>query len=496
VRRLSVWTLAIGLGVVCAEVTVRLAGSALLHQRFPTTSLTPDTINRTGTPLANTRSAFLATGAPGSLPFRVLFYGQSISEGRWTEEVIARWRARYPHLAIVVDNRAIGGFESSRLKDTVAADIADLSPDLVVFHAYGSHVDYETTIRQLAAMTGADIVLQTDHATAWPPPRCDTGASLVPLSRPGCTGYPFRRQIGWDPYMSYHFVPAMAARYGLAVEPRLERWTESLRAAGQEPSDLLSDTVHLNDRGQERMASLFDAFIVAQVHSADEGADEGAAASRRLRVEVPPADADGSLSFRVQDAYRVEAVTAAPLPARGLVLVDGVPAEQRDSCHAHGRPDRLAPDLVWPPIRQVGAAAPLVEETWVATLTDLSEGGARFAFTVTGSVTGPDGTGTSATDFVSGSGRVVLRAQDWMIELAHALHGLPLDGPLTVTWDTRYLCDDTVRVPTSAGDTLIRTLVTGLDGGDATITLRPGPDGLPPIDHILVTPARLPRPVP
>lgn len=491
-RRLFVWTLGLGLIFVCAEVAVRLAGTALLHQRFPTTILTTDTINRTGTPLANTLSAFRATGAPGSLPFRVLFYGQSITEGRWTADVIARWRARYPHLAIVFDNRAIGGFDSSRLKDTVAADVADLSPDLVVFHAYGSHVDYETTIRQLAGMTGADIVLQTDHATAWPAPRCETGASLIPLTPPGCTGYPFRRQLGWDPYMSYHFVPAMAARYGFAVEPRLDRWTESLRATGQEPSDLLSDTVHLNDKGQELMASLFDAFIEAQVHDAS----QATAPSRRLRLEVPPANADGSLSFRVQDAYRVEAVTSAPLPAHGLVLVDGVPVEQRDSCYAHSRPDRLAPHLVWPPIRQVGTSASLIEETWTATLTDLSDGGASFAFAVTGSETGPDGKGTSAGDFVSHSGRVVLKATNWMIERAHALHGLPLLEPLTVTWDTRYLCDDTVRVPTPGSDTLIRTLVTGLHGGDATITLLPGPDGLPPIDHVLVTRARLPLPAP
>lgn len=481
--RLAILGSLIVLGGVFA---LQYAGSTFLHDRFPTPSKSVDAINRTGEPLANTKRALLAGGPPGTVPFRVLFYGQSITEASWPERVVEMWRSSYPHLAIVHDNRAIGGFAATRLKDTIAADIADLSPDLVVFHVYGSHTDYEATIRHLSTMTGADVVLQTDHATDWPAPRCRTGAALIPVGVPGCRGFPFRRQVGWNAYMSYHFVPAMAERYGFAVEPRLERWTDHLRTAGLEPSDLLVDEVHLNEDGERLMAETFFAFMEELVH--DGG--PAPAQDRRLRLDVPSTATDGSITFTVPGAYRVEAVGSVPLPARDLVWVDGEPVESLESCFAHGRPSRMVDDLVWPAIRQVGSEAPLVEEIWTAEIMDLSEDGSSFAFSVTGSVTGPDGTGSSASDFISDSGRVILRAEHWMLGAAREAFDISLEEPLTVKWEARYLCDDTVSVATAGADTLIRTLATGLTSDESTITLVAAPEVLGGIDYFLITQAR------
>ena len=271
-----------------------LGAGFLLDNRFPNTDLSIEEINAHGDPMANTRQVFQSGGAARSVPFRILFYGQSITEGAWPSQVVDIWRARYPHLAIVSENRAIGGFASPRLRRTIEADVADLSPDLVVFHVYGSHPEYEETIEILNRMTSADVILQTDHATAWPAPRCEMGVTFFPSKSPGCTGFPFRQQIGWSEYMSYHFVPTVALRYGFAVEPRLQRWTEQLQRRGLEPSDMLKDMVHLNEDGERMMAELFDAFVEKLVHER-----KTPSKGRRIRMNVPAPETDGSITLTV-----------------------------------------------------------------------------------------------------------------------------------------------------------------------------------------------------
>ncbi len=74
---------------------------------------------------------------------RILFYGQSIMGHRWHTMVMDGLRTRYPHTDFVVENKALGGFSSQRLVRTTEYDVIPFYPDLLVFHVYGDHKNYE-----------------------------------------------------------------------------------------------------------------------------------------------------------------------------------------------------------------------------------------------------------------------------------------------------------------------------------------------------------------
>ena len=96
---------------------------------------------------------------------RVLFYGQSITAQRWSQEVERSLRTRFPHADLVVENRALGGYPSQLLVKTAETDLYSFYPDLLIFHVYGAHDKYDDIIRRVRERTTAEILLQTDHLT-------------------------------------------------------------------------------------------------------------------------------------------------------------------------------------------------------------------------------------------------------------------------------------------------------------------------------------------
>ena len=81
---------------------------------------------------------------------RVLFYGQSITEQAWWKMVADDLRRRFPNANLVIENRALGGFSSQRLVKTAETDLYSFYPDLMIFHVYGAHTNYEDIIHRAA----------------------------------------------------------------------------------------------------------------------------------------------------------------------------------------------------------------------------------------------------------------------------------------------------------------------------------------------------------
>jgi hypothetical protein len=101
---------------------------------------------------------------------RILFYGQSITEQDWWKSVANDLRRRFPDADLEIRNRAIGGFASQLLKRPAEHDVFPFYPDLVIFHVYGAHTDYEEIIRGIRSRTTAEVLMQRDHVTRWPAP--------------------------------------------------------------------------------------------------------------------------------------------------------------------------------------------------------------------------------------------------------------------------------------------------------------------------------------
>lgn len=96
---------------------------------------------------------------------RILFYGQSITEQDWSRQVAEWLRAKYPNANLIIENRAIGGHSTQLLWRTSEADLYPFQPDLMILSVLGSHIDYETIIRNVLQKTVAEVLVQTDHIT-------------------------------------------------------------------------------------------------------------------------------------------------------------------------------------------------------------------------------------------------------------------------------------------------------------------------------------------
>jgi len=191
----------------------------------------------------------LSTSTPADRKtVRILFYGQSITQQDWWKEVSNYLRTTYTNANLVIENRAIGGHASQLLLKTAEADLYPFQPDLLIFHVYGSHLEFENIIRRVRERTCADILLQTDHITSDGSLTEETDpAKLTPKQ--------------WDPWMNHVFLPQTAAKYGACRADIHELGKDYLKANQLKAADLLRDGVHLNAHGEWLMAELLKAYL-------------------------------------------------------------------------------------------------------------------------------------------------------------------------------------------------------------------------------------------
>ena len=142
----------------------------------------------------------LATSTPQHRnKVRILFYGQSITEQEWSKQVADDLRRRFPHADLDIQNRAIGGFAAQWLIRPAEHDLYPFYPDLLIFHVYGANQEYEQIIENVRTRTTAEVLMQKDHVTAWPP--------AVPDEKKD-------KGLWWDHMMNHVFLPGIAKKYG------------------------------------------------------------------------------------------------------------------------------------------------------------------------------------------------------------------------------------------------------------------------------------------
>lgn len=369
----------------------------------------------------------LATSTPEHRnTVRILFYGQSITEQRWWTEVEADLRARFPHADLIVENRALGGFSSQRLVKTAETDLYPFQPDLLVFHVYGAHDDYERIIRRTRERTTAEILIQTDHVGAradWRNEETEP-AQITPKH--------------WDSFMNYRHLPAVIERYGCGYVDQRNLWKRHLAERGLEASALLRDGVHLNDDGCRVMAVFVKAALVKRDEPVLDPMNCG-----YVRTYVAGRNLDtssGSLKLEF-DGNRVDLIARRAAERPIDALIDGVKPSRHPELFCLTR--ALAkPGGKWPVLANLGSEQPLLLEEWTMAVERDAANESLFRFTLSGSKTGPDGSGRSDVRFVSDSGRVVIDPEDWDVGYALGLANVkPVPASFTVRWTVapRYL---------------------------------------------------------
>jgi hypothetical protein len=193
------------------------------------------------------------------------------------------------------------------------------------------------------------------------------------------------------------------------------------------------------------------------------------------------------------DGNRIDAIAAhvKGLSSTGTarVLIDGKPPSTNPLVYTMTLPSK-GPQTWFPAIRRIDfKTLPLLED-WTLRITAINADATKLSFTVTGSKTGPDGTGSNAEKFISKSGRVVIDSRDWMLSQIMTIFKQKDPPPVgyEIHWSIKPMFLDTYQPPVAADGAKVysATLAQGLVNGPHTLDIIPNGDGPVPIEAIQV----------
>lgn len=365
----------------------------------------------------------------------IMIYGQSIVEDYRDQRMrllIDDLRSAYPYADIVTENLALGGFTSDNLRITAGRDFSSVYPDLVILHDYSYGDDdalrEENTEAVYSALhddTTAEMLALTHH-----------------LSHPGIID-------AKPPYNYFHWngvtldrdsdlIRSLARKYGYEVADMRADWkkflTDTCPAAATDENalrmrvlDYLQDQVHQNPRGgllMERIAlrhfqeipnpkpNWTDQVKVYTPNGQEWPQTSAIYPSGGMIVKKPM-----KLDFV---GNRVD-LLAMPItdgkPGGARVLIDGKPPSSFPEVYVPTRTTQK-PTGGWPMITRIDLGTSPAAQDWTLTYTKVDPAKSRSdvaqpdtfhaEFRLSGSVTGPDGSGDTRERFVSKSGQITL----------------------------------------------------------------------------------------
>jgi hypothetical protein len=425
----------------------------------------------------------LESGGQTKRPVRVIFYGQSITASSWTWLLTRRLRELYPDTEIQAENWAISGWGIDKLNRTIKHDVLRARPDLVVLHAYAyGSWEWERIIQAIRRETTAEIVIRSAHI--------DRG---------------MKEQTNEDSMESI-LLRRLARTYGCELVECRKEWRDYLAANKLNAEDFLADGLHLNRKGSILMAQLyarhFKRFPISKPWTemvrryeamrplADRRNDEvqliGDGWSDRAVNSVTSTGGNDSLKLKFY-GNRIDLV----MPAHNgsaKVLIDGkAPSELNlfQGTRPQGKGE-IPADLM-----TYYTGPNMLEESWELKFTHISGDHQKYRWTLAGSKTGPDGEGDNSKIFISNSGRITIRPEDFLFSAKGASKEKkvlePVQGEVSLKWNippTPYK-DEVSCIPlkpeeaklihNSRYDVFYRyvTVVDGLPEGEHELTLIP-----------------------
>lgn len=415
--------------------------------------------------------SLMATSTPQKKhKVKVLFYGQSITRGGWTSMTEAYLKQTFPNADLEFRQEAIGAFGAKELFRSIEADVITWYPDLVIYHNYGGYPDIDLLIQEIRRRTTAEVMHQSQHVTR------ESAATQSAYDRE-----------------SYIYFPDIGKRLGIHTIDIRTPWKAFMQKEGKSAQDLTSDNVHLNADGNKLYAQItndnlkYDAKVLVDPLRMVNTFEVGKAVSW----------VGNKLTFDF-DGNRVDLVakSGGTIAAGGAsVLIDGKKPSEFASAYGNTRANREL-DTNWPwsigSIMRVSidpTSGPKAED-WVLKLTSINKAG-TCAFTVTGSVTGADGNGTCANDFVSTSKRVKIAKEDFFFARPqNEVDNITIPVGYEIKWKTLALHTDSYPpAAINAADTskeYLTTIIQGIPNGKHKLELTATGDQPPPIEAIRV----------
>ena len=401
---------------------------------------------------------------------KILFYGQSITEQNWWQSVADDLKRRFPNANLIIENRALGGYGSQMLVKTAESDLYPFYPDLMIFHVYGAHDKYEDIIRRTRERTTAEVLIQTDHVTRDEDLTEETDpAKLRPDGKI------------WNSFMNYLHLPTVARKYDCGLVDQRNLWKQYLRDNNVHAAVLLQDGVHQNAYGNYLMSELVKAYLVPRPDTHIDPMNCDTVKTYTIGKDIRWKNGKLTLPF---DGNRVDLIAKKEAGKKEVgksgnalsvadIRMDG--KKPSETAPLYGFTRALAtPGGKWPAILKVGSEKQMQLEDWTMDVTKDPADAKQFTFTLSGSKTGPDGSGRSDQRFVSKSGRVVIEPEDWNVEYALMLPGIkPVPDKFTVHWSVVPHFSDTFAAPANLDKTTEAavTIAQGLTNGKHTLEI-------------------------
>jgi hypothetical protein len=422
-------------------------------------------------------------------PVKMLCYGQSIvAQGYVSRAIETELSRRYPFAKLTVENRAIGGYAAPTLVRTAVHDLYPFYPDLVVFHVYDGHDtgELERIVSNIRKYTTAEILMWTHHLDAY-------GKDGTDRDKIRDEGSNFRRYL--------------AQKYNCELVELREDWKNYIKIHNIPRRDLLSDDIHLNDKGGALQAQLvmrhfrcntiFPSSWMNTVRTyearrpIEERADEityTGAPWRRTGQGVMGEKPDSSLRL----SFHGNRVDIIPCPAgnkqgTAKILIDGKSPSAFASAYAITRTNKN-PISGRPLLNRINVGINPVVEDWTLNVTNISEDGKTFKFSLLGSVSGPDGEGSHEKFFTSNSGRISFDPKEFTFEGAVAWYKKTFPREVKVSFQTCLMGMDTWSPAPSPEKGAVNncTLIQVIDNKEHLLEIIPNGDGSVPVYEIIV----------
>ena len=418
---------------------------------------------------------------------RIFFYGQSITQGMHSREMINVLRSRFPWAIIDFENRAIGGFGASALVRTAEHDLYPRDADLLIFHVYGDAKSLDTIFSNVRRRNSSDILVYTHHYNWVSEPEKLLGT----LDRLG------KSVAEWH---------ELAEKYKMELAPVYRDWGPYLRKHDMGCNEVMGDTVHSNVHHNTAGHTLLAKLVLRSFRHHPDNPETYPDVVRAVSVTDSAIKTSGAWSIgdgglrtseqgaRLTLTFEGNRVDVLPLtcdkPGTAKIFIDGKAPASFPELYYCSLPSK-GPYIWMPAIRRVDlgeGVLPQVED-WTLTPSDVDLEEKTLSFTLVGSVTGPDGEGSKAADFVSTSGRIKIAKGDFHIiwPCTYRKKDKLPDG-YRVTWQVLPLFSDPWRPEANAepGLAVPMTLVRGLSNGPHTLEIIANGDGEIPIKGFIV----------
>lgn len=354
---------------------------------------------------------------------KILVYGQSISAQDWWLRLKHTVKERFPNADLIMENRSIGGFAAQLLYKTVEMDVSTFYPDLVLLHIYGDPVYYDSVLYTIRSRTAAEVAIMTDHYTG---------------------------HNSWSDTMSYHILPALTEKYKCDLINIRDTWKKYLEDHQLAPSKLLSDDVHLNDYGNLLMAELVKPLFVYRPQYPSD--PFGLFRLNTFNQDLYFPDDTLILPFDGNKAEVIMNNQSGPKDTFRVLLDDRPPSAFRGTYFMSRPFGRSGKEWPWelPGMIQIRHTQPWLREDWTCTFTQAEPPYTDFTFSVAGSVTGEDGQGHASENFISPSGRVIIRAGDageggdWHLNRSYQILKTQVKNGERIYWKTYSISLDSI----------------------------------------------------